>query len=49
MHVVTRLGLTPNLELAREHRTFPSIGTVDGPSLWNADTKHGITLHKKVS
>ena len=46
--IVIRLGLTPILEPAREHRTFPSTGTVDVPSSWNACTKLGITSHVKV-
>ena len=46
---VIRLELTQNLEPARESRTFPSAGTVDDPSSWNTDAKHGITLHMEVS
>ena len=46
---LTRLGLTQNLEPARELRTFHKTGTVKVPSSWNTDTKHGITLHIEVS
>ena len=46
---VTRLGLTPNSEPAREDRTFPSTGTLNSPLSWNACTKYGITLERKVS
>ena len=45
----TRLGLTQNLEPARESRTFPTAGTVNGPSSWNTGTKHGITFLMEVS
>ena len=46
---ISRLGLTQNLEPARETRTFPIAGTVGDPSSWNTDTKPGITLHMEVS
>ena len=42
-----RFGLTHNLEPASEHKVFHSTETVNGLSLWNTDTKHGITLLMK--
>ena len=44
-----RFGLTHNLEPASEHKMFHSTETVNGLSLWNTDTKHGITLLMELS
>ena len=46
---VTRLGLTQNLEPAREGRTFPSTGTLNGPSSCNGYTKLKISLQWGIS
>ena len=46
---LTRSGLTQNLEPARECRTFPTTGTLNGPSSWNDHTKLRISTQLGIS
>ena len=46
---LNRLGLTQNLEPARENKTFPTTGTVNGPSSWNDHTYLRISMQCGIS
>ena len=45
---MSRLGLTPNSEPAREGRTFPFTGTMIDPSFWDDDTKCDISMQWNI-
>ena len=48
-HHSNRLGLTQDFEPARENRTFPTCGALNGPSSWTDHTKLRISMQCRIS
>ena len=49
IQIITRLGLTQIIEPARENKTFPTCGALNGPSSWNDHTHLRISMQCRIS